>query len=144
MKRAFLYLALMAALAFGVNVVGQEAPDQGPGRGPGGGPGGHMMDPDVQLDHLSHDLKLTDDQKAQIKPILQEQAKKFQALHQDTSLSPEDMHAKFHEIRQSTMKQIRPLLTADQQKKYDAMAKGGPGGHHPHEGPPPADQPPPQ
>jgi hypothetical protein len=151
MKRAYLYLALVAVLGFAGNVVGQDSTGQGQGPGQGHGqwgrPGGRWMDPDAQLDHLSKDLKLTDDQKAKIKPILEDQAKKLQALHQNSSLAPEDMHAKFHEIRQNTVKQIRPLLNADQQKKYDDAVKNeerrGPGDRHSRQLPPPGDQPPP-
>jgi protein CpxP len=138
MKRVCVYLALAAALAFAANLAGQGAPaGQEPG-GHGGGPGHMMMNPEAQLEHLSQQLKLTDDQKAKIKPILEDQSKKMQALHQDSSLSPEDMHSQMWQIRQGTMKQIRPLLNADQQKQFDTMSKGdhGPRGRYPQQAPP--------
>jgi Spy/CpxP family protein refolding chaperone len=148
MKRASLYLALVAVFGLASIAAGQDSNNQGQSQGQGQGQwgrhGGHMMDPDAQLGRLSQDLKLTDDQKAKIKPILEDQFKKGQALRQDTSLSSEDMHMKFREIRQNSSKQIRALLTADQQKKYDALImdeRHGPGGRHSRSEP--GDQPPP-
>ena len=139
MKRVYLSLAVIAAVAFAVAVAfGQDSSPMGQGPGPRGGRG---MDPDVQLDHLSQQLKLTGDQKKQIKPILQDQAKKLHALHEDASLSPEERWDKVRQIHEDTIKHIRPLLTADQQKQYDEMnkkgAQRGPGGHHPQGEPPP-------
>jgi hypothetical protein len=98
-----------------------------------------MASPEQQLDHLSKRLKLTDDEKSKIMPILQDQAQQMQSLRQDTSMSPQDRRAKFQQIHQNTMSQIRPILDESQQKKFDKMMKeqeqrrvehqgGGPGG----------------
>ena len=121
-------------------------PDQGQAAQPEQGQGGHgygmhnrMASPEQQLDHLSKRLKLTDDEKSKIMPILQDQAQQMQSLRQDTSMSPQDRRAKFQQIHQNTMSQIRPILDENQQKKFDKMMKereqhrmehggGGPGG----------------
>ena len=107
--------------------------DGGP-RGFGGGPGmpgRHGMmgegkngppDPakmtDGILNHLTTTLTLTDDEKAKIKPIIADQVAQMQ----------KEMEAQ----RAATQKQIeagkakiRPLLTPDQQKQFDAMPLPG-------------------
>ncbi len=76
---------------------------------------------DRHLEMLGKHLNLTNDQKAKIKPLLENEFKQMQDLHQNSSLSPEDKRAKFQQIRESTNGQIRPLLNSDQQKKFDEM-----------------------
>ena len=68
-----------------------------------------------QLAWLSDKLKLTDDQKSQIKPILEDEHKQLAALREDSSLSREQKRAKFREIHTSTFDKIRPILTDQQQ-----------------------------
>jgi len=91
------------------------------------GPGG-------PLEHLSHELNLTDDQKAKIKPILEQNMPQLKAIH-------EEAVAKAKPIMDSMAAQIRPLLTPDQQQKFDELKQrleagpgpggpGGPGMHH--------------
>jgi protein CpxP len=83
---------------------------------------GHKMPTaDEQLQHMTKVLNLTDDQQAKIKPILEERQQKMSALMQDNSLSREDRHAKFQDIRSSSSQQIRAILTPEQQKKMDEM-----------------------
>ena len=72
-------------------------------------------------------LNLTDDQKAKIKPILENESTQVQALHQDTSLSMQDRRTKMRDIHDSTLSQVRPLLTSDQQTKLDSMKHDGMG-----------------
>jgi Spy/CpxP family protein refolding chaperone len=103
-----------------------------------------MFSPEAQLNRMSQQLNLTDDQKTQIKPILEDQAKQMDALRQDTSMSPQDRHGQMRQIRANTMQKIRPILTADQQKKLDDLEKNAqerPGGRGWNRQPPP---PPPQ
>lgn len=100
---------------------------QGEHRGQGRGHGA-AMSPEAQLDHMSQMLNLSDDQKSKIKPIVEDQSKQMEQLKQDSSLSQEDRRAKFQQIHENTMSQIRPILNADQQKKLDAM-KNGRGDH---------------
>jgi periplasmic protein CpxP/Spy len=74
---------------------------------------------DRHLEMLSKRLNLTDDQKAKVKPLLENEFKQMQDLRQNSSLSREDKRAKFREIRESTNSQIRSLLNSDQQKSFD-------------------------
>jgi periplasmic protein CpxP/Spy len=80
---------------------------------------GKMKDPQARLDHMSKVLNLSDDQKAKIKPILDNEAQQMQSLKSDTSTAKQDRHAKAMEVHKSTMDQIRPILNADQQAKLD-------------------------
>jgi Spy/CpxP family protein refolding chaperone len=76
-----------------------------------------------ELDWLSRTLNLTDQQKAQIKPILEDQHKQMMSLRQDTSLSPQEKRAKFMEIRSKTLDKIRPILTEEQRATLEQMQK---------------------
>jgi len=80
---------------------------------------------DAQLADLSQKLSLTDDQKAKIKPILDDQATQIHSLKKDTTISKDDQKAKSKTIRDASSPKIRALLTPDQQKTFDAMPKKG-------------------
>jgi Spy/CpxP family protein refolding chaperone len=79
------------------------------------------MTPEDQLARMTKQLELTNDQQAKVKPILEEQHKKMMALRQDTSMSREDRFAKLREIRQQSLEKIKPVLTPEQQKKWEKM-----------------------
>ena len=68
------------------------------------------------LEHLSKDLELTDDQKAKVQPIIDQAKPQIEAIHKEAM-------EKTHAIMENTAAQIRPLLTPQQQQKYDAMKK---------------------
>jgi Spy/CpxP family protein refolding chaperone len=93
-----------------------------------------------RLKMLAEKLQLTDEQKTQIKPIMQKAEQDATALRDDDSLSKEDKRDKMMAIRKTSHDQIRALLTPDQQATYDAMPP-----ERGHRGPPPAggDAPPP-
>lgn len=74
-----------------------------------------------KLQHISTELNLTDDQKTQLKPILQSEVQQLKAVKDDTSLSPEQKQAKAKEIHQSFKSQMSNILTPDQQKKLATM-----------------------
>jgi Spy/CpxP family protein refolding chaperone len=132
-KFQLMFTALVLALSLAA--FGQSSPDtqsgqgQHHGRGQGRGPG---MNADAQLEHMSSALNLTDDQKAKIKPILEEQSNKMHQLMQDTSVSQQDKRSKFQQIHQDTMSQIKPILTSDQQQKLESMHERGGEGHGQH------------
>lgn len=130
MKSQSLALPLLAVLtAFTAPVVraaDESAPPPPPaeGRGPGS-----RMNAAEQLKRLTEQLDLTADQQAKIKPVLEDRDAKAKALMNDTSLSQDEKRAKNRELMKSTHDQVRALLTADQQQKYDAMRPGPGGGH---------------
>ncbi len=127
----------------------QGQPPQGPPPGMGEHMGRHPMPSvDDQLKHLTNKLSLTDDQQAKLKPILEDQRKQMEQIHNDSSLSRQDRFSKMRELHSSTDNQIKAVLNEDQQKKFDKMReeqhshmrwnRGGPGGQRPE-----GDQPPP-
>ena len=74
-----------------------------------------------KLQKISTELNLTDDQKTQLKPMLQSEVQELQAVKNDTSLSPDQKEAKAKAIHQSFKSQISNVLTPEQQKKWASM-----------------------
>src|SRR5271165_5843276 len=67
---------------------------------------------------LAIELGLTEEQKAQITPILKAETPKLEALKKNTSLKPLDKIEQLKQISGAVDAQITPLLNADQQKKF--------------------------
>ena len=107
MKRNLLALAAAGAIALGGFVVVQAQP--GPG---GAGHCGHAFG----LRGITEKLDLTADQQTKVQPILDAAKPQITAIHQEAM-------QKMHTVMNDTLSQIRPLLTADQQKKLDAIEK---------------------
>ena len=103
-------LAFVAAgaIALGGFVVVQAQP------GPGGAGGwhGHAFG----LQHLTEKLNLTSDQQTKVQPILDAAKPQLAAIHQEAM-------QKAKGVIDSSLSQIRPLLTANQQKNLDAIQK---------------------
>lgn len=76
---------------------------------------------DARLQQLTTELGLSDQQKAQIKPILLDAAKRLQAVKNDSSRSIDAKKTKMDEVHDSARGQIRQFLTPEQGKKLDAM-----------------------
>jgi len=117
-RRLFIYAVAFGAMA-GTSLL--QAQEQKKGRGPGGGRG--MSTPEQRLERLEQAVgSLTADQKNKIKAIYEKAAEKMQGLSQ------EERREKGMEIMQESGRQVRALLTPDQQKKFDEMmaqARGG-------------------
>jgi len=79
------------------------------------------MSTDQRLQMLTSQLNLSSDQQSQIKPILESESQQMQALRSDTALSQQDRMSKMQAIRKDTASQIKPILNADQQTKYQEM-----------------------
>ena len=71
-----------------------------------------------QLERLSKELNLTDEQKEKVEPILDEQTKQMHATQEDASLNQEQKRDKMKQIHQTTHSQINDILTPEQQKKF--------------------------
>ena len=147
MKKLLCASALMFTLACGGRLMAQQPQEMGPGGEHHGG--GMMMSTDQRLQRMTHQLDLTSEQQTKIRPILEQESSQMQALHQDSSLTPQEMHAKMQQIRQTTNDQIKAQLTSEQQQKFEQMQMrrprgpmGGPGGQQ--SPPPEGSQPPPQ
>jgi Spy/CpxP family protein refolding chaperone len=84
---------------------------------------------DQHLQTLSERLNLTDDQKAKLKPILEDKMKQMKAVHEDSSLSPDQKRTKMKSIHDSLHEQINAVLTPEQQTKFKQMQQEHMGKH---------------
>jgi len=80
---------------------------------------------EARLKSMDRVLTLTDDQKAKIRPILEEEVKQFEEMQQDKTVPTQDRMKKFQEIREASQAKMNPLLTADQQAKLNRTQPGG-------------------
>ena len=126
MKLTLTTLSAISALALGSFAFGHE-PETG-GQDQRGGRGYHHS----SLERTTEKLDLTPEQKAKVQPIID------QATPQIESIRREAMQ-KTKAVVDNAMGQIRPLLTPDQQKKFDEAqndrrggreGRGGKGGRH--------------
>jgi Spy/CpxP family protein refolding chaperone len=108
MKRKLLAVVAAGAIALGGFVIVQAQP------GPGGAGCAHGHG--FGLGGISEKLSLTSDQQTKVQPILDQAKPQIAAIHQEAM-------QKAKTVIDSTLSQIRPLLTADQQKKLDAIQK---------------------
>jgi periplasmic protein CpxP/Spy len=91
----------------------------------------HQFDPEKRSEMLAKHLKLSSDQQAKVLDILKSEQSQMQSLHADTSTSQDDRRSKMMDIHKTSNDQIRGLLNADQQKKFDEMeARRGQWGNH--------------
>ena len=142
MYKRLLKIAASGLLVLGVALCGVQANAQAGPSGEHMGRG-HQMSPDEELQRLDKALKLTDDQKKQIKPILQDRQQKMQSLRSDTSLSEQDRRSKMRSTFEDSNSKIRDALNDDQKTKFDEMQRHGRGrmeGHRPGGEAPPAPQ----
>ena len=107
MKGSILAFVAAGAIALGGFVVVQAQP--GPN---GSGEHGHAFG----LRGITKQLNLTSDQETKVQPILDAAKPQLAAIHQEAM-------QKAKGVIDSSLTQIRPLLTADQQKKLDAIQK---------------------
>jgi len=82
---------------------------------------GRQFGPEQQLARMTKQLHLTEEQQAQIKPIIENQHKQMMALRDDTSLSREERMEKFRQIRKESFEKMHPILNPDQQKELQRM-----------------------
>lgn len=86
----------------------------------GGGHGGHRFmhggGGKMALEHLTKDLDLTAEQQAKVAPIIDQAKPQIMAIHQEAM-------QKTRAVMETTGAQIRPLLTPQQQQKFDAVKK---------------------
>ena len=114
MKRKLITLTTAAAFAIGAAVTMNAHP---PGeRGGHGGHGGHgkMAHMAMAMEHLTKELELTEAQKAQVQPIVEQAKPQIRKIHQEAM-------EKSKAVMDTAAAQIRPLLTPEQQQKFDAI-----------------------
>jgi Spy/CpxP family protein refolding chaperone len=69
-------------------------------------------------------LNLTDEQKAKVDAIIQDEEKSQADLRKDKSVAKEDRQIERQELRQATLENIRAVLTPEQAAKFGKHAKG--------------------
>jgi Spy/CpxP family protein refolding chaperone len=109
MKRNLLTLATAGAIALG----GFALVNAQDGTGPAGhGFRGHQF----AMQHLTKSLNLTSDQQAKVQPLIDQAKPQIIAIHKNAMQQTQA-------ILDKTMSQIRPMLTPEQQTKFDALQK---------------------
>ena len=108
-----------------------------------------------QLKRMTKQLNLTPDQQQQMLPILQDQHAKMKAMHEDTSLTPQQRREQGRTLMQDTHQKLEAIMTDSQkqqfeqtmqqrrQRMHDRMGQGS-GNPPPDAGNPPPPPPPPQ
>jgi Spy/CpxP family protein refolding chaperone len=79
------------------------------------------FDPNQQAAHLGKRLGLSDDQVAQIKPILANRFQQMQTLRADTSLTQQDRHTKVQALMQDSNNKIEAVLNDTQKQQFEQM-----------------------
>lgn len=140
---------LLVSTLFATAGIAQGPPEGGP---PGGGPPPDMpIQPPspkeaavAELKGLTKKLKLSEQQKNRIVPLLEDEHEQMDALFQNSAASMEETTAGIKAVRESSNKKIRDLLTDDQKKQFDKISNklGMPFEERP-DGPPPGVGPPP-
>ena len=102
MKRNFLTFAAAGIIALGGFAVVQA--ETGHGRGARG----------HGLERLTEGLNLTPDQQTKVQPIIDQAKPQIAAIQREA-------RQKMKSMMDSTVSQIRPMLTPEQQKKFDDM-----------------------
>ena len=108
-----------AGLLLGGMAMAQEKPDNKAGdQKPAPKPN---RPPAQQIDRtaaIAKFLELSDDQKAKIKPILDEENTAMAELRKDRSLPTETRMAKMREIRETATTKVKPILNDQQFEKW--------------------------
>jgi Spy/CpxP family protein refolding chaperone len=109
MKRNLLTFAAIGAVALAGYALAQPLGGFGGGHGGWHGQG-------FAMGHLTKALNLTAEQQSKVQPLIDQARPQIMAIHKDAM-------DKTHAIIDKTMSQIRPILTSDQQKKFDDLQK---------------------
>lgn len=107
------------------NVLAQEekkpdAPGTAPQR-PAVAPGAKIAARGDQLANMTEVLKLSEEQRTKIKPILEEQTKQINAIRAEKGNSMEERAAKYQQLRKANHEKIRAVLNPEQAAKWDKM-----------------------
>ncbi len=110
----FAVLAVAILVVFGY---GPAAAQYGQGQSQTGRHEMHGEHAQSHLDWLSQQLNLTDDQKAKLQPIFQEEEKQIRAVRNDSSLTPDQKREKIKQIHEANRPQVDAVLTPEQKQK---------------------------
>ncbi len=122
-KSRWSILTILVLLAAGLTFAQTSQEPQAPTPNKHAGMHHNGESADQHLQMLSEKLNLTDDQKAKLRPILQDQMQQMKAVRDDSSLSQEQKRAKMKSIHESSHDQVNAVLTPEQQAKFEQMRK---------------------
>src|SRR3984957_15712052 len=114
-------LVLLAVGLISIVAAAQDSSTNPPPPPDKGGWRGGPPDPAQRTQELTKKLNLTSDQQAKVQDIFKSEQSQMESLHNDTSTPQQDRRTKMMDIRNATNSQVRALLDADQQKKWDEM-----------------------
>lgn len=123
MKLTLITLSAISALSLSSAAFANDPETGGQDQRGGRGGGGHHHG---MLERTTEQLNLTPEQKAKVQPIIDQATPQIENIRRDAM-------QKTKAVVDNAMAQIRPLLTAEQQKKLDESQndrRGGRGGHH--------------
>ena len=80
-----------------------------------------QIGPELQMAELSKKLELTDQQKKQLAPVVEQRDKEIKALRADTSMGKLEKLRKAQEIQSGFRNGAAKVLNPDQLKKLDAL-----------------------
>ena len=125
MLKHCLLALLLAGLVYTVTpTVAQDSGSSDQQSAPAGGergPGRRHFDPAERTQRLTKQLNLTSDQQPKVLDILKSEQSQMESLRSDSSVAQADRRSKMMEIHKASDDQIRGLLNANQQQKFDAM-----------------------
>ena len=140
-RRAALWFAMFAVVVFGAGMASGILIDRFAGRprlpfgwaGARGGP-----NPARLADRLTRELSLTPDQTQRVRDIFDRRRERVREMHRDLRTQARE---RFEQEQAALRTELRAVLTADQQMKFDTLVRGGPDrvwpGPGPFLGPPP-------
>lgn len=114
---ATVFVVLMA-IWMGVPII--SAQDNMDGHGTLGGQG-NTAEIAAKLEKMSSALHLTPAEKQQIKPALMQEASRLKALKADTAMPSPAKAIKMKQISEETDAKLRPILTPEQNQKWQQM-----------------------
>jgi hypothetical protein len=77
-----------------------------------------------RTERMAQMLKLNDEQKAKVKPILEEEFTKQREIYTDKNTPPEQRREKLLKLREETSTKLKPILTEEQWAMYSKMRGG--------------------
>lgn len=115
MRKTFTIVGVLGALGLGAAVTLAQAPSAGQG-----------PDPQARMAQLAKELSLTDAQKPQFQQILDEERTNLTASMKQEREQNTDVqvaHQNHQKIEDAAMAKLKPLLSADQYKKYQGIVE---------------------
>lgn len=113
--------SLMAALALGVLMACTTVSNAQDDKAEKKGRKGPRMTVEQEMDRLTKELALTDDQKPKIKEVVEENRKKMQEIYSNSSGDRAAMREKMQALGEERDKKFKEILKPDQYTKWEKL-----------------------